>query len=244
MRYRRLLAFLLLIPTVAFAQPQPGDFITSGPKGAKRIALTFDDGPGPHTDQYLALLDKYGVKATFFMLAEQVKFRPKAAKAVADRGHEIASHTFNHLHYGKVYKAALAKDPASPEKAVTEARGALVADMVKSRKIIEDATGARLTLLRMPHGVDRPWIKDAARETGFVLVNWTYGGDWIKTPLPQAQKDYVDAIKPGAILLLHDGGAKREQSLALTEAVLKAAKEGGYEIVTLGELIATTTARR
>jgi peptidoglycan-N-acetylglucosamine deacetylase len=227
----------LLLPFSLLAAPKAGDFLTQGPTSAKKIALSFDDGPGPRTDAYLELLEKYGVKATFFMLAEQANNRQKMAKLVAEKGHEVASHTYNHTNYLKVYKSALEKRAGDADKAMNDARETLIADMKKSRKIIEDATGAKMTLLRMPHGIDRPWIKEAARQTEFVLVNWTYGGDWLGESEEKLKKDYVKAIKPGAILLLHDGGSKRERSLALTEAVLKAAKENGYEIVTVGELI-------
>lgn len=227
-------SILLLTAALAGAALKPGDFVTRGPQTAKRIALTFDDGPGPHTDEYLALLDRYGAKATFFMLAEQVKHRPKTAKEVRARGHEIASHTYNHVNYLKRYRANAAE---GEERAVEKTRAELVADMNKSRQIIEEATGAKLRLLRMPHGVDRPWVKEAAKATGFILANWTYGGDWVSRPEPELELSYLKAIKPGAILLLHDGGSRREKSLRLTEAVLKAARDEGYEIVVLSELL-------
>jgi peptidoglycan-N-acetylglucosamine deacetylase len=238
---RAIFALAFLAPSLLLAQPRPGDLVTSGPHTAKRIALSFDDGPGPHTAKYLDLLARYDAKATFFMLAEQVKYRPQIARAVAERGHEIASHTYNHTNYLKTYRSAAESNPDSPDKAAAQARTTLVDDIKKSRTIIEDATGARLKLLRMPHGVDRPWIKDAARETGFVLVNWTYGADWLVDDTNKLKDAYLKAIEPGAVILLHDGGSKREKSLALTEAVLQSAKDRGFEIVTVGELIGTST---
>jgi len=239
-RISGLLALLLLVSPQAFSALKPGDFVTSGPATGKRIALTFDDGPGPHSQAYLDLLDRYGVKATFFMLAEQVTYKPKVAKEIAAKGHEVASHTFDHTNYLKRYHANAKKYPDIPEgaaKAAAETQRELTADMKKSREIIEKATGAKLVLLRMPHGIDRPFVKAAARETGFVLANWTFGGDWLTGSEETLTKEYTRAIKPGAVILLHDGGSKREKSLRLTEAVLKAAKEQGYEIVVLSELL-------
>ncbi len=241
---RRILLLLLLFPATAFAQLKPGDFVTQGPTSAKRIALTFDDGPGPQTEAFIALLEKYHVKATFFMLAEQASFRPKVARAIADGGHEIGSHTFNHTNYLQVYTAAMVRNANGPEKAAAEARGKLEADMAKSRTIIEKATGHPLTLLRMPHGVDRPWVKEAAKREGFVLANWTFGADWLKTPEEELEKQYLKALKPGAIILLHDGNSHREKTLALTEAVIKAAQKDGFELVTLGELIGLAPEKR
>ena len=234
---RRALQLLsLLLPVTVFAQLKPGDFVTTGPTAAKRIALTFDDGPGPQSEAFLVLLEKYNVKGTFFMLGEQAGFRPKIARAIADGGHEVASHTFNHTNYLQVYKGALLRNANVPEKAAADARARLVEDMAKSRVLIEKATGRKLTLLRMPHGVDRPWVKEAAKKEGFVLANWTFGADWLKTPEDQLAKQYVKAIKPGAIFLFHDGNSHREKALVLTEAVIKAAQKDGFEIVTLEQI--------
>jgi len=241
---RALLLLALLLPVSALAQLKPGDFITAGPATAKRIALTFDDGPGPQSEAFIVLLEKYNVKGTFFMLGEQAGFRPKVAKAIADGGHEVASHTFNHTNYLQVYKAAMLRNSNVPEKAAADARAKLIEDMAKSRTLIEKATGRKLTLLRMPHGVDRPWVKEAAKKEGFVLANWTFGADWLKTPEDQLARQYVKAIKPGAIFLFHDGNRHREKSLALTEAVIKAAQKDGFEIVTLGELLGLPPEKR
>lgn len=211
------------------AAPKPGDFLTSGPTTEKRIALTFDDGPGPQTKEFLDLLDKYKVKATFFILGEQVKNRPSVAKDVAARGHEIASHTYSHTNYLRKLKE-VGGDTA-------KAREILLADMKKTNETIEKHTGKKAFYCRMPHGIDRPWIKEAAKSAGHVLVNWTYGSDWTGDSVETLSKSYVAALKPGAILLFHDGNPRREKSLALVEAVLKASIEKGYATVTVGEML-------
>lgn len=220
---------LLCIANVAFAAPKPGDFYVSGKTQEKIIALTFDDGPGPHTGQFLDLLDRYGVKATFFMLGEQVKNKPTIAKRVQERGHEIADHTTRHTNYLKKLKE-LNGD-------VSLAKQELLADMKKSQEQIKKTTAVDVTLCRMPHGIDRPWIKEVAKEAGVILVNWTYGADWTGESVGELEKGYIKAIKPGAILLFHDGWPKADKSLALTEAVLKAAQEKGYKIVPVGQLL-------
>jgi peptidoglycan/xylan/chitin deacetylase (PgdA/CDA1 family) len=240
MKPLRLLPLLLFLCVPASAALKPGAFVTEGPPHVKRIALTFDDGPGPHTQEYLDLLDRYHVKATFFMLAEQVQYRKKLAAEVLAKGHEVGSHTYNHENYLLVYRKNAKKYPATDDgkaKAAADSKAALIADMKKSRTITEAAIGSKLTILRMPHGVDRPWVKDAAREAGFVLVNWTFGEDWLPKTEPELEHDYIKALKPGAIFLLHDGGTKREKSLQATEALIKAAQAQGYEMVTVSELI-------
>jgi peptidoglycan/xylan/chitin deacetylase (PgdA/CDA1 family) len=230
--HKRLLSFSILILTLISLVGSsyalgPGSFVTKGPATAKKIALTFDDGPGPQTEQFLELLQRYHVKATFFMLAEQVGYKKAVAKKIADAGFEVGSHTTSHRNYAQYAK----------EKGQGQAKADLIKDMKGARKTIEEATGVTLKILRMPHGIDRPWIKEAAKETGFVLVNWTYGSDWIKMPEEEQTKEYIKALQPGAIILLHDGNPHREKSLRITEALIKAAQEKGYEMVTVGELI-------
>lgn len=238
-KFSALLTLFLLCPWWAQAQRKPGDFVTDGPKTGKRIALTFDDGPGPNTSKFLDLLDRYHVKATFFMLGDQVKHRPAVAKDVVARGHEIGSHTMTHINYAKRYhyRRSQVSGPDADAKAVALTKADLLADMRQSREVIETVTGRKLKLLRMPNGIDRPWIKEAARESGFILVNWTFGGDWTSTPTDQLAKSYVHALRPGTIYLIHDGWPKSDKSLAMAEAVLEAARQQGYQVVPVGELI-------
>jgi peptidoglycan/xylan/chitin deacetylase (PgdA/CDA1 family) len=226
---KRLFSICLIFLTIPLlASPKPGEFFTSGPASEKRIALTFDDGPGAQTPEFLNLLDRYQVKATFFMLGEQVQYRGPIAKDVASLGHEIASHTYFHTNYLKKLKEV--GDPSKAEEI-------LLADMKKTQQLLEKTTAHKIIYCRMPHGIDRPWIKNAARRAGVVLVNWTYGSDWTTSPAEKLIPEYVAAIKPGAILLLHDGNPHREKSLAITEAILKAAKDKGFAVVTVGQML-------
>lgn len=220
-------AFVLVLASFSLHAMEPGQFTAMGPATSKRIALTFDDGPGPQTPEFLSLLKKYNVKATFFMLSEQVKNRKKVARQVAEEGHEIANHTSTHRNYLQ-YSKQVGEDKAKED---------LILDMQQSRDIIEEQTGKKLSILRMPHGIDRPWIKEAAKKAGFILVNWTYGSDWVKMPEEEQTKQYVNSIKPGAIFLFHDGSSHREKSLRMTEAVIRSAQAQGYEIVTVGDLL-------
>lgn len=233
---KRLAAVLLLTASAASAALKPGDFVTEAKTKEKKIALTFDDGPGPNTEKFLDLLEKYNVKATFFVLGEQARLRPAVMKKIVDKGHEPASHTMTHINYNRRYKFHLEKT-GNADKAAALAETDLVKDMKDARVIIEKNGGKKLKLLRMPHGIDRPWIKAAAKQAGFILVNWTYGSDWSSTPAEKQIPDYLKALKPGAIILLHDGWPKSDQSLTITEAVLKAAKEKGFQLVTVGELL-------
>jgi len=238
----KFLSFLALLFAAALllAGPLPGDFFAQGPANSKKIALTFDDGPGRHTEKFLDLLDKYHVKATFFMLGDQVQTRPKLAREVAARGHEIGNHTSSHINYLqrlKELKKEFASQGLSDKEAVSKAKEELLADMGKSRRLIEKTSGKKVRICRMPHGIDRPWIKEVAKEDGVILVNWSYGADWTKTPIEKLEKGYLAAIKPGAIFLFHDDGKNWTNSLRIAEVVIKTAKEKGFSVIPVGKLL-------
>ena len=117
-----------------------------------------------------------------------------------------------------------------------------MADLDRTHAAIRSAGGVNPRLLRMPHGIDRPWIKAAAREMGYALVNWTYGADWQPGSAEQLLPGYLAAIRPGAILLFHDGGRDRSKSLKLAEAVIQSARQQGFEMVTVGQLLGASPA--
>jgi peptidoglycan/xylan/chitin deacetylase (PgdA/CDA1 family) len=227
---------LVLLPAAKIlpAATEPGDFFTSGPTQGKKVALTFDDGPGPHTDKFLDLLDQYQVKATFFLLSNKVKNRPEMARLIAQRGHEIANHTSKHDNYKLRLRELVKQDPVGGQ---ARAQKELTEDMRSSREVIEKTVGRKMKYLRMPYGIDGPWIHAAGRDSGFVLVNWTWGADWDAAAADKLIPGYVNALEPGAVILLHDGWPKPDKSLAITEAVLKAAKDQGLELVPVGELL-------
>ena len=218
----------------------PGQLITHGPTSQKRIALTFDDGPGPETPKFLALLEKHRIHATFFLLGELVVLRGATVKKTVQAGHEVASHTYSHINYKAHYKAVLAKISARGGKASEAealAKQDLIADMRKTQAVIEKASGKKVTYCRMPNGIDRPWVRSAAKEVGHTLVNWTYGADWNSGSASTLLPGYLGALRPGAILLMHDGGSHRAKTLTIAEAVIKAAREKGLEMVTLSQLL-------
>ena len=101
--------FVGLLTAAPAAALEPGRLYTRGPSEQKQIALSFDDGPGPETPKLLALLDRYSVKATFFVLGEAVQARTDLLRDLARRGHEIASHTTSHRNYLQHQRSLSAK---------------------------------------------------------------------------------------------------------------------------------------
>jgi peptidoglycan/xylan/chitin deacetylase (PgdA/CDA1 family) len=209
----------------AAGNPYAGKFYASGDVRKPEFALTFDDGPGYITEDLLKLLDKHGVKAAFFMIGTAVHAHPERARAVAQAGHLVCNHTESHLFWPKVGKL--------PDH---EAR--LTKELQADSAEIEKATGSRPWVVRMPNGYDKPWVRKLAGKLGYTLVNWTYGSDWTKTPEEKMTAEYLKAVKPGAILLMHDGGGKvREKDLRIVEAVLAEAEKKGLKPVRLDALL-------
>ena len=218
-------AFLFTAGVCLAANPYAGKFYAEGDRKKSEFALTFDDGPGYITEDLLKLLDKHGVKAAFFMLGTSARAYPDRARKVAEAGHLVCNHTDSHLLWIKAAKA--------PNHEAT-----LKKELEKAGASIEKATGRRPEVLRMPNGYDKPWVRQVAGRLGYTLVNWTYGSDWTKTPEQKMTADYLKAVQPGAILLMHDGGGKvRQKDLRIVEAVLNEAARKGLKPVRLDDLL-------
>lgn len=198
-------------------------FYAQGGAEKKSVALTFDDGPGPSTPQILAVLKERNVRATFFMEGSQARHRPVLVAAVRDGGHEIGNHTYSHVNYYSL-----------PEDGRETVLGKEIAD---AERYIVKAASVTPRLLRMPNGYSKKWARDVAGACGYDMINWTFGCDW--QPLTTAEKldGYVRSIKPGAILLLHDGGGRRGSTIELLPALIDEIRRQGYEMVTVSELL-------
>ncbi len=207
------------------ANPDAGKFYASGDLKKQEFALTFDDGPGYITEDLLKLLEERGVKATFFMLGSAARAYPERAGKVQAAGHLVANHTDTHKNWFKTGSAA-------------DRESVLEKELERAGAAIKKATGSRPVILRMPNGYDKPWVRQAAARLGYTLVNWTYGSDWTKLSEEEMTAEYLKALKPGAILLMHDGGGKvKEKNLRITGAVLLEAGKKGLKPVRLDELL-------
>lgn len=215
----------LLLPAAGAAQDYAGRFYTAGPSTGAVFALTYDDGPGATTPALLDLLASKKVKATFFVNGSPSGRDLVTLRRLCADGHLAANHTYAHKNYFKL--------AVNPEK-----EKILAAELAPTGKAIEKACGYRPRLMRMPNGYSRDWVKKVAAAEGYALVNWTYGSDWTKLSDEEMTAGYLKALKPGAILLFHDGGGKvRERTLRLTRAVLDEAARRGLKAVTLDELL-------
>jgi len=184
--------------------------------GRKGIALTIDDGPSPvYTPQILQLLAKYRVTATFSMVGLQVAAHPAMAREVATAGHMIANHTWSHLD--------LAFQPP-----------AVIADQFnRATGAIHKATGRVPSLFRAPYGAWSPAILECCAQTGMAPLGWSVDPrDWSRPGVPSIVGNIMRNTATGSIILEHDGGGNRAQTVAALRIVLPRLLDAGYHFTT------------
>ncbi|MEH2350903.1 MAG: polysaccharide deacetylase family protein [Nostoc sp.] len=188
----------------------------------KVIALTFDDGPGPkNTEQVLEILKKNNIKATFFMLGEMVKYFPKVAKQVAADGHVIGNHTWHHWYFQM--------------DAATAA-----SEIDRTADIIYKTTGEKTTLFRPPGGFLNNGLAKYAKNEKYAVMMWSEesGDAERRSPqVPMLVKNVLKYAKPGAIVLMHDGGGNRSRSVKALPEMIAGLKAQGYRFVTIPQLL-------
>jgi peptidoglycan-N-acetylglucosamine deacetylase len=157
--------------------------------GAAGVALTFDDGPHPQgTPAILDILEKDQLKATFFLVGEQVERRPALAAEIAQRGHTVALHAYRHR-----------PQPVMGADAVRD-------DLARGTDAVESAVGTRLSWHRPPYGLYSPAGLDEARERGLKPLLWSrWGKDWRRLTTPERiAARATRQLRPGDVILLHD----------------------------------------
>ncbi|MEV8523881.1 polysaccharide deacetylase family protein [Streptomyces sp. NPDC052000] len=161
----------------------------SGRGRPDHIALTFDDGPDHlSTPHFLRLLDREGVRATFFLLGSMLARSPGLGKEMAAAGHEIGVH-------GWAHRPLALRGPRTTRD-----------DLARARDLIGDVTGERPRLFRPPYGVMSTAAHLACRDLGLTPVLWTaWGEDWRRRATPRSVHDTVmGSLRGGGTVLLHD----------------------------------------
>jgi peptidoglycan/xylan/chitin deacetylase (PgdA/CDA1 family) len=152
------------------------------------VALTYDDGPGVSTRAVLDVLARHGARATFFMVGSEILENAELGRAVVAAGHEVGSHSMNHLDHAVV----------TPEDAI--------ADMVAGADAIAQVLGFEPRLYRAPYGKFTPETMAEATRRGWTCVHWSaLGEDWEEYATAETVAELVmTTLEPGAIILLHD----------------------------------------
>lgn len=209
-------------PTVAAPQPQIQQTIFSqGNSDLPEIALTFDDGPDPtYTPQVLSILEQYNVHATFFCVGDHVQDSPALVQQEYAAGHIVANHSWNHPDL-----TTLPADEMHTQLSITS-------------DAIEQATGVRPSFFRPPYGAYNEQTFVQANALGLTSVTWNVDPDDWQEPGSSVIVDrVVDGADNGAIILLHDGGGNRTQTIAALPKILSRLQERGFRFVTLQQMI-------
>lgn len=187
----------------------------------KMIVLTFDDGPHPkQTLQILDLLDRYNIKATFFMIGVNVRNYPKVAQMVADRGHEIGNHTETHSHSIRLDDHELRTEIAQCQE-----------NILKN-------TGKQCKLFRPPEGALNDSMRTTINNMGYCNVLWTLDTrDWAHTPPEEIATMIIQNAKHGDIILMHDYIGANSPTLQALELFIPELLRQGFTFVTAGELL-------
>jgi peptidoglycan/xylan/chitin deacetylase (PgdA/CDA1 family) len=170
---------------------------------ATGVALTFDDGPDPDgTPKVLDALDEAGLKATFFLVADQIDADPGLAREIASRGHEVQAHCADHRPHREV------QDPA--------------ADLWRTIETIFKATGIAPTMQRPPYGRFTPGSHAACIKAGLEPVYWSaWGEDWEDIGPDRIADFVIRDLSDGVVILLHDSAryAHRPSARATAAAI-------------------------
>jgi peptidoglycan/xylan/chitin deacetylase (PgdA/CDA1 family) len=203
-----------------------GATFTGLPRGSKKLALTYDDGPNdPHTLRLLEVLAKHEVRATFFLIGRYVQQRPDIVRELVKAGHVIGNHTFTHPNL--IFSSAVQ----------------VRTQILECKRAIEDAVGEHSDLFRPPFGGRRPASLRVVRELGLKPVMWSVTGwDWEAPPAEQIERKVAKQVRGGDVILLHDGGHKgmgadRAQTVLATDRLIGRSKAEGYEFVTVPEMM-------
>lgn len=208
------------------ASAQLSSYVIRGVQTTNKIvALTYDDGPHPvFTPEILRVLDKYHVKATFFMIGSRMEQYPWLVREVIARGHAIGNHTYSH-----------------PPDFKLSPTGQIDFEIDKCEDVIRQLCGTSPRLFRPPKGLVSNNMLALAMTKGYETVLWTVCADNHNAPTPEAMaKRVISRVRPGAIILAHDGMyPMRWRDVAATPLIIEGLLKQGYRFVTVPELLSS-----
>jgi peptidoglycan-N-acetylglucosamine deacetylase len=186
----------------------------------KEIALTFDDGPGPYTPRVLSVLERLHAPATFFEVGvEERYFHDSTAKIVA-RGYPIGDHTENHENMGKL----------GPKQQQSQ--------LLQETVAIGNEGAPFPRMFRPPYGLWDNGTLKLLKKYRMLMILWTVDTDDYELPgVPAIVDSAVRGARPGAIILMHDAGGDRTETVAALPKIIRQLRRRGYKLVTVPRLL-------
>ena len=204
-----------------------------------KIALSFDDGPDRRwTPKILDVLKEKKVPGIFFVIGDQANRAPDLLKREYNEGHEIGNHTFTHPPFDDI------------------SRTQLKWELNLTQRLIESTLGVKSLLFRPPYGIDHQpeYTEEVAQlpypqELGYIIVgqridpdDWRMTEDKKQRPAQEIADDVVRQAKNGNVVLLHDGGGERAQTVAALPLIIDELRAKGYQFVSVADLLGKTRA--
>jgi peptidoglycan/xylan/chitin deacetylase (PgdA/CDA1 family) len=190
------------------------ELVSAASTERKVVALTFDDGPSEYTDRYLDVLREKDVPATFFEVGQEMPGRAATMRRILAEGNELGDHTMNHVEYPRYEQIAGA------------------AERIKAY------TGFQPCLFRPPGGAVNSHVVETAGSLGLKTIIWDVDPrDWSLPGTTEIYSNIVDNAKPGSIILMHDGGGPRDETLAALPQIIDTLRARGYGFETVSALL-------
>lgn len=194
---------------------------SKGNSDDKKIALTFDDGPHPrYTKMILEILDKYNIKATFFVIGVNIENYPQTLKSIYEHGHEIGNHSYDH----------------SSEKYIDSYHAE--EEIKKCEALIYRELNIIPTVFRPPQGQYSKALENVAATNNYSIVLWNIDTkDWEHNPATSIYKTVTQNVTGGDIILMHDYTSGKNTTCDALELIIPDLLAKGYTFVTVSELI-------
>jgi len=191
-------------------------------EGRRRdVALTFDDGPGQYTHSIVKILERTHTPATFFVVGEWARAYPRLVASEARGGFEIGDHTETHAYLTEL-------SPAGQVSQITDAASA-----------IRRAGAPAPVLFRPPYGAFNPETLSILRAQRLLMVLWSVDtSDYARPGATKIIYTAVSGARPGAIILMHDGGGDRSETVAALPRIIARLHQRGFHLVTVSKLVA------
>ncbi len=184
----------------------------------KCVSLTFDAAWGNEdTQQLIDTFEKYGVKATFFVVGDWVEKYPESVRALHDAGHEVMNHSDDHAHFSKLSAQQIVENVSA------------------CNDKIESVTGVRPTLFRCPYGEYDDHVVQSLTDMGMYTIQWDVDSlDWKDLSASEILSRVKKGVQPGSIVLFHNAAKHTPEALS---GVIEYLLAEGYEIVPVSELL-------
>lgn len=229
-RWLTLIAGLLIIAAIFYVASVPAVLSTAASSRQlpiysvetgeeKLVAISFDAAWGNEDTQHLIdIMDKYGIKATFFVVGSWVDKYPESVKALSDAGHDVMNHSDTHPHMPQL----------STEEIISEIR--------TCNGKVAGVTGVSPTLIRLPYGDYDDKTISAVRSIGMEPIQWDVDSlDWKDLSADEITQRVLSGVKPGSIVLFHNAALHTPEALP---GIIDTLQKDGYTFVKIADLIA------